>query len=133
MSDTWYEGNDIQLLINGEEFFPAVFASICSARHQVLLETFIIAEDQVGVELQQALIAAAQRGVQVEVMVDDYGTFDISAGFVTDMIDAGVKVHVFDPKPRTLGMRTNLFRRLHRKIVVVDGELAYVGGINFSA
>lgn len=133
MKDTWYDGNDIKLLINGEEFFPAVFESIRNARHQVLLETFIIAEDQVGVELQQALIAAAQRGVQVEVMVDDYGTFDISAGFVTDMINAGVKVHVFDPQPRTLGMRTNLFRRLHRKIVVVDGALAYVGGINFSA
>lgn len=133
MKDSWHDGNNIELLINGEEFFPAVFESIRAARHQVLLETFIIAHDQVGIELQQALITAAQRGVQVDVMADDYGTIDLTPAFVAAMVDAGVKLHVFDPKPKTLGMRTNMFRRLHRKIVVVDGELAYVGGINFSA
>lgn len=129
----WYDGNEVKLLINGEEFYPAVFSSIRNAKHQVLLETFIIAEDKVGKELQEALIIAARRGVQVEVMMDDYGTIDVSAGFIAEMIDAGVKVLAFDPRPRTLGMRTNMFRRLHRKIVVVDGEIAYIGGINFSA
>jgi cardiolipin synthase len=133
MKDYWYEGNEIKLLINGEEFFPAVFESIRAARHQVLLETFIVSEDQIGIELKQALITAAQSGVQVEVMVDDYGTIDVSKSFLSEMIDAGVTILAFDPKPRTLGMRTNMFRRLHRKIVVVDGEIAYVGGINFSA
>lgn len=133
MKHNWHDGNDLELLINGEEFFPAVFESIRAARHQVLLETFIIAQDKVGDELQQALISAAQRGVQVDVMADDYGTFELTPPFVAALVDAGVKLHVFDPQPRTLGMRTNLFRRLHRKIVVVDGELAYVGGINFSA
>lgn len=133
MNGNWYDGNDVKLLINGEEFFPAVFASIRAAKHQVLLETFIIAEDQVGNELQEVLIDAARRGVQVEVMVDDWGTFDVTSSFVKGMIDAGVKILVFDPQPRTLGLRTNIFRRLHRKIVVIDGELAYVGGINFSA
>lgn len=131
--DYWRDGNEAKLLINGEEFYPAVFEAIRSARHQVLLETFIIEEDKVGIELQQALITAAQRGVEVEVMTDDYGTFNLSASFVAALVDAGVKMHVFDPSPRTLGMRTNLFRRLHRKIVVVDGELAFIGGINFCA
>lgn len=133
MNDNWHDGNDVKLLINGEEFFPAVFESIRAARHQVLLETFIIAEDRVGRELQQALISAVQRGVQVDVMADDYGTAELTSDFVAAMLDAGVNLHVFDPKPKTLGMRTNLFRRLHRKIVVIDGELAYVGGINFCA
>lgn len=133
MKDHWYDGNEIELLINGEEFFPAVFESIRAARHQVLLETFIVTEDQVGLELKEALITAAQRGVQVEVMVDDYGTIDVSKSFLSEMIDAGVTILAFDPQPRTLGVRTNMFRRLHRKIVVVDGEIAYVGGINFSA
>lgn len=133
MSDSWYDGNALELLINGEEFFPAVFDSIRTAKHQVLLETFIIAQDEVGTELQKVLIAAARRGVEVEVMTDDYGTFELTPPFVAAMVDAGVKLHVFDPKPKTLGMRTNIFRRLHRKIVVIDGTLAYVGGINFSA
>lgn len=133
MKEKWQDGNDIKLLINGEEFFPQVFNSIRAAKREILLETFIICEDQVGKELQQELIAAAKRGVRVEVMVDDYGTFDLSKTFVTELIEAGVNLLLFDPTPRRFGMRTNLFRRLHRKIVVIDGELAYVGGINFSA
>src|SRR5690606_4367175 len=87
MKHNWHDGNDLELLINGEEFFPAVFESIRTARHQVLLETFIIAQDQVGNELQQALISAAQRGVQVDVMADDYGTYELTSSFVAAMVD----------------------------------------------
>lgn len=133
MNYQWREGNDVQLLINGEEFFPRVFASIQAARKEVLVETFIIYEDKVGQELQRVLIAAAKRGVQVELTVDGYGTADIGAPYVAALTEAGVKLNVFDPRPRVLGYRTNLFRRLHRKIVVVDAEMAFVGGINFSA
>lgn len=133
MSYIWREGNDVELLINGEAYFPAVFASIRAAQKQVLLETFIIFEDKVGNELQQILIEVASRGVEVQVMVDGYGTADLSKPFVAAMTSVGVKLHMFDPKPKILGYRTNMFRRLHRKIVVVDGEEAFVGGINFSA
>lgn len=133
MSYIWREGNDVELLINGEAFFPSVFASIRAARKQVLLETFIFFEDKVGNELQQVLIEAANRGVEVQVMVDGYGAADLSNPFVAAMSSVGVKVHMFDPQPKLLGYRTNLFRRLHRKIVVVDGEVAFVGGLNFSA
>ncbi|MBD9416163.1 cardiolipin synthase ClsB [Pseudomonas sp. PDM16] len=133
MNYEWREGNQVQLLINGEEYYPRVFECIRAARHEVLIETFIIFEDKVGNELQQVLIAAAQRGVRVELTVDGYGTADLSREFVADMVAAGVKLHVFDPSPRRLGVRTNLFRRLHRKIVVIDGERAFVGGINYSA
>ena len=132
MKDQWHDGNDVELLINGEAFFPAVFDSIGKAQQEIVLETFIISEDKIGLQLREALIAAAKRGVRVEVMVDDYGTFDLSAEFVKDLVDAGVNIHVFDPTPRTLGMRTNIFRRLHRKIVVIDGSEAYIGGINFT-
>ncbi|MEK1941216.1 MAG: cardiolipin synthase ClsB [Pseudomonas sp.] len=133
MKYEWREGNDVQLLINGEEFYPRVFASIRAARKEVLLETFIIYEDKVGQQLQEVLIEAARRGVHVEVTVDGYGTAGITAPYVAALTEAGVKLNVFDPRPRVLGYRTNLFRRLHRKIVVVDAELAFVGGINFSA
>lgn len=133
MNSPWRDGNQVSLLINGEDYFPRVFECIRAAREEVLIETFIIFEDKVGHELQQVLIEAAQRGVRVELAVDGYGTADLGREFVAAMTRVGVNVHVFDPSPRLLGMRTNLFRRLHRKIVVIDGERAFVGGINYSA
>ncbi len=133
MSYDWREGNQVGLLINGEEYYPRVFECIRAARHEVLIETFIIYEDKVGNELQQVLIDAARRGVRVELTVDGYGTAELSREYVAAMTGAGVNIHVFDPSPRRLGVRTNLFRRLHRKIVVIDGERAFVGGINYSA
>ena len=133
MKADWREDNEVQLLINGEAYFPAAFEAIANAREQVLLETFIIFEDKVGKQLQQVLIEAAQRGVQVEVLVDGYGTADLSSDFLRALSQAGVNLQAFDPSPKRLGLRTNLFRRLHRKILVVDGETAFVGGINYSA
>ncbi|VVP83780.1 Cardiolipin synthase B [Pseudomonas fluorescens] len=131
MSSPWVDGNSVKLLINGEDFYPRVFEAIGQAREEILLETFIIFDDKVGQQLQQALIAAAERGVRVEVAVDGYGTADLDDTFVGAMTQAGISFHVFDPQPRLVGMRTNLFRRLHRKIVVIDGELAFIGGINY--
>ncbi|AKJ28197.1 cardiolipin synthase ClsB [Caldimonas brevitalea] len=128
----WRDGNRFELLENGEEFFPRVFEAIRSAHREVLVETFILFDDKVGQQLREELIAAASRGVQVDLTVDGYGSPDLSVEFVSGMTAAGVRFHVFDPKPKLLGLRTNVFRRLHRKLVVVDGQLAFVGGINFS-
>jgi len=129
----WVDGNSVQLLINGEQYCPRVFEAMAQAREEILLETFIIFDDKVGQQLQQVLIDAARRGVRVEVAVDGYGTADLPEAFIAAMTDAGVSFHAFDPQPRLVGMRTNLFRRLHRKIVVIDGERAFIGGINYSA
>ena len=133
MNRPWVDGNSVQLLINGEQYYPRVFEAMSQAREEILLETFIIFDDKVGQQLQQVLIDAARRGVRVEVAVDGYGTADLPDSFIAAMTDAGVSFHAFDPQPRLVGMRTNLFRRLHRKIVVVDGERAFIGGINYSA
>jgi len=130
----WTTGNRIGLLENGEAFFPAVFAAIASARREVILETFILFQDKVGLALQECLLHAARRGVQVDVTVDGYGSPDLTADFIQSLTDAGVRFHVFDAKARLFGrLRTNFFRRMHRKIVVVDGTKAFVGGINYSA
>lgn len=133
MTMSWRDGNRIQLLENGEQFFPRVFGAIQRAQHSVLLETFILFEDDVGNALHRELLAAAQRGVKIEMMVDGYGSPDLSDEFVSSLTAAGVRFLYYDPRPLVMGMRTNLFRRLHRKIVVVDGVIAFVGGINFSA
>jgi cardiolipin synthase len=131
--EQWRSDNEAQLLINGEAFFPSVFAAVRNAREEVLIETFIFRDDKVGRELQQVLIEAAQRGVRVEMLVDGYGSDELQAPFIRALTDAGVHLLAFDPQPRRLGVRTNLFRRLHRKHVVVDGEIGFIGGINYCA
>lgn len=132
MNMQWRDGNNLQLLENGEEYFPCVFDAIRRSRENVLLETFILFEDEVGLELHKVLIEAANRGVKVEMMVDGYGSHALSASFINSLTLAGIRFLYYDPRPLFLGMRTNIFRRLHRKIVVCDQEIAFVGGINFS-
>jgi cardiolipin synthase A/B len=130
---SWIEGNAIELLENGEEYFPAVFKAIAEARHEVLIETFILFEDKVGIELQRVLIDAARRGVRIDLSVDGWGSPSLSPQYIGTLVEAGVQVRAFDPKPRWSPGRLHMFRRMHRKIVVVDGRVAFVGGINFSA
>jgi len=131
--NSWVGGNRIELLENGEAFFPRVFGAIREAKREVIIETFILFEDKVGLALHAAMCAAAQRGVKVDLMIDGFGSPDLSHEFLAALGAAGVKVRVFDPGHRFLGQRLNVFRRMHRKIVVVDGERAFVGGINYSA
>lgn len=128
----WQTGHKVRLLENGEAFFPAVFEAIRTAKQEVLIETFILFQDKIGNELQSILIDAAKRGVRVELTVDGYGSPDLTPEFIGAMTEAGVTLHIFDPQPRTMGFRTNIFRRLHRKLTVVDRKRAFVGGINFS-
>jgi cardiolipin synthase len=128
----WTEGNRFTLLENGEEFYPRVFEAIAQARQEVLLETFILFDDKVGRELQRALLQAAGNGAEVNVLVDGWGTPDLGTDYLRPLADAGVEVRAFDPAPRLFGLRLNLFRRMHRKLVVVDGAIAFVGGINYS-
>ncbi len=132
-SPRWVEGNRARLLEDGDEFFPAVFDAIGAAEREVLIETFILFEDKVGNRLRDVLIEAAQRGVEVHLTIDGYGAPDLSPPFISGLTQAGVKVRVFDPKPKLFGYRTNMFRRMHRKLVAIDGKRAFVGGINYAA
>ena len=129
----WTGGNRIELLENGEQFFPRVFDAIRKARREVIAETFILFEDKVGLQLHAAMREAAQRGVKIDLMIDGFGSPDLSREFIEGLTSAGVKVRVFDPGQRFMGQRLNVFRRMHRKIVVVDGERAFVGGTRSAA
>ena len=128
----WQGNNRVELLENGEEYFPRVFDAMRAAKSEILLETFIVFEDKVGAELQQILIDAARRGVRTTVSLDGFGCGELTTAYLAALSDAGVHLQIFDPAPKHLGFRTNWFRRLHRKIVVVDGLIAFIGGINFS-
>lgn len=129
----WRTGHRVRLLENGEAYFARVFEAIDAARESILLETFIWFEDKVGIPLKDHLVAAARRGVQVHLLVDGFGSPDLSEGFVGELADAGVQLRMFDPRPRLAGLRLNVFRRLHRKLLVIDERIAWVGGINYSA
>jgi len=128
----WIGGNRVRLLENGEGYFPAVFDAIASARREVVLETFILFEDKVGLQLRDVLVAAASRGVQIDVLLDGFGSPDLTPEFILSLTSAGVRLRVFDPAWRLFGFRVNVLRRMHRKIVVIDAQRAFIGGINFS-
>lgn len=129
----WTAGNDVRLLENGEEFFPAVFEAIDGAREEVLIETFILFEDKVGHALRESIVRAGKRGVRVTLLVDGFGSSDLGVEYIQELTEAGVHLCVFDPCRRVLGMRFKILRRMHRKLVVVDRSLAFIGGINYSA
>lgn len=132
MNAHWLPDNRIVLLENGEAFYPRVFEAIAAAEEEVLLETFILFDDAVGRGLQQALLSAARRGATVHVMVDGWGSPALPASFTDPLLEAGVRMRSYEPAQKLFGTRVNLLRRMHRKLVVVDGRVAFVGGINFS-
>ncbi|MGN8554248.1 UNVERIFIED_CONTAM: phospholipase D-like domain-containing protein [Microbacterium sp. SLM126] len=122
-------GNHVDLLCNGQAFFPALIEAIDAARVHVVVETYIYADDAIGARVGDALIAAAQRGVDVRLVVDGFGAGDLPAALQARLRDGGVVLEIYRPLRGFKFARRHL-RRLHRKIAVIDGKVAFVGGIN---
>lgn len=123
-------GNRIDLLESGAQFFPALRAAIDAASCEIHLETYIFADDATGRDIVAALIAAARRGVTVRVLVDGFGARDFLPGLGQTLVAGGVTVEVYRAEAARLKLRRHRLRRLHRKLAVIDGSLAFVGGIN---
>ncbi|NSL56273.1 cardiolipin synthase ClsB [Uliginosibacterium aquaticum] len=123
-------GNRIELLQSGVEYFPVLLQAIRSAQREILLETYIFERDATGVEVADALRAAALRGVVVRLLVDGFGAREFVRSGLADLQSDGVEGLVFRPEIRQLSLRRHRLRRLHRKLVVIDGRTAFVGGIN---
>lgn len=122
-------GNDVTLLIDGQATFDAIFAAIDKAASYVLVQFFIIRNDGIGRELKAKLVAKASAGVAVYLLYDEIGCHELETAYLDALRQAGVHVSAFNT---TLGWRNRLqlnFRN-HRKIVVVDGRTAFVGGHN---
>jgi cardiolipin synthase A/B len=126
----FYGGNRIALLKSGREYFPALEAAISAAQHEIYLETYIYADDVTGLRITKALCEASRRGVLVHVLVDGFGAKDMAASLKQQLADAGVQHLVFRPQISPLTLRRERLRRMHRKLVVADGRVAFVGGIN---
>jgi len=123
-------GNTIQLLRNGSEFFPALEAAIHNAHHEIYLQTYIFEADKTGVNIGDALMEAAQRGVVVRVLLDGFGSKDLPKSYVKNLEKNGVNVMFYRPKISPWTLKKNRLRRLHRKVTVIDSKVGFVGGIN---
>lgn len=123
-------GNKVTLLQNGEAYFPALEAAFDRAQHEIFLETYIYENDATGRRIADALKRAALRGVNVYVLIDGYGSKDLPRSMLDYLRADGVKALIYRPKISPWTFRRKRLRRMHRKIAVVDRELAFVGGIN---
>ena len=128
---TFIGGNAITLLRSGAEYFPAVADAINQARHSVYIETYIFADDASGKRVADALIAAAVRGVDVRVVIDSFGTKPyLTHALERRLRSAAVLLVLYRKEVLKAAWRRQRLRRLHRKLVVIDGESAFIGGIN---
>jgi len=130
VSTDFLSGNRIDLLETGAEYFPALEAAIDAAACEIHLETYIFADDVTGRYIVDALVAAARRGVTVRLLVDGFGARDFLPGLGQRLVESGATVEVYRAEVARLKIRRHRLRRLHRKLAVIDGRIAFVGGIN---
>lgn len=123
--------NEVQILRNGEETFPEIFKTIEQAKHHIHLEYYIIEDDRIGNRLRELLIKKAEEGVKVRLIFDDVGSWKLRKKFIRSMSEAGIRIDCF-MKVRFPMLTSRVNYRNHRKIMVVDGTTAFVGGLNFA-
>lgn len=121
--------NEVDLLINGESKFPEVYKAIAEAKHHIHLEYYIFTDDVVGRKIEALLIQKAKEGVTVKFMYDDYGSSSIRKSLVKRLRAAGIEAYPFY-KIKLIYLANRINYRNHRKIIVIDGRIGFVGGIN---
>ncbi|HZG70515.1 MAG TPA: cardiolipin synthase [Chondromyces sp.] len=118
-----------KLLTNGEETFGAIKEELLKANHHIHLEYYIVRADGIGNEIKDILIAKAHEGVKVRFLYDAVGSWTLPRGYIEELREAGVEMVAFGPVH--LPFLNNKFNfRNHRKIIVIDGQIGFVGGLN---
>ncbi len=126
-------GNRVTLLENGFATYRAMFRAIEGARDSINVETYIFTDDSIGQKFADAFIAKQEQGVQVNVIYDSFGSLSTPESFFDRMRQAGIRVLQFNPiNPRWARLRWLVDHRDHRKLMVIDGRIAFTGGINIS-
>ncbi|MCW8930496.1 MAG: cardiolipin synthase [Gammaproteobacteria bacterium] len=121
--------NSVQLLINGQKTYKAMFEAIEEAQDYVLLQFYIIKNDYVGEAFRQLLTEKMKQGVRVYFLYDRLGSFSLSSRYLQELRDAGAQVSFFNER-KGVGKYLHINFRNHRKILIVDGLKAFVGGLN---
>lgn len=124
-----YEKNTVEVFTNGRDKFQSLFADLSAARHYILLQYYIIDGDETGRRLADILIDKARSGVNVRVIYDHIGSINTKKAFFRRMSDAGVEIYPFFRVTFPV-FATRINWRNHRKIVVIDGNIGYIGGMN---
>jgi cardiolipin synthase len=127
-------GNRATLLENNSATYPAMLDAIRAARNNINLETYIFSDDPIGRVFADALIAKRHQGVEVNVIYDGFGSYGTPQSFFDSLRAAGVRVLEFNPmSPWNARVRWSPDHRDHRKLLVIDGKIAFTGGINISS
>ena len=124
------EGNKVEVLVNGDQIFPAMLDAIRSAQHTITFETFIYWSETIGKEFSDALIERAKAGVKVHVMLDFMGSIKMDLAIIDAMKEAGVHVQRYH-KP-VWWKFTRLNNRTHRKLLIIDGKTGFTGGVGIA-
>ena len=127
-------GNEVRLLQDGPATYQAMVAAIAAAEDHINMETYILDDDEVGERFAQALLAKQAQGVQVNLIRDSVGTVGTPAAFFERLAASGIRVLEFNPiNPLAARKTWSLNQRDHRKLLIVDGQTAFLGGINISS
>jgi cardiolipin synthase len=122
-------GNEIELLIDGQQTYEAMLQAIAQAQDYILLQSYIINDDQSGNKFKEALIEKAKQGIRISLLYDKIGSRKLSRNYLKSLRQSGIKVGGFG-STRRKGNRFRINFRNHRKILIVDGQVAFMGGIN---
>jgi len=125
------EYNTVRVLNNGRQTFGSIIYELENARDHIHLEFYIIEDDQIGNRIKEILIRKALAGIDVKVLYDDLGSWSLSRKYIRELTSSGVKVINFMPV-KTYAFANKVNYRLHRKIIVIDGLVGFVGGINIA-
>jgi cardiolipin synthase len=121
-------GHSVELLRSGESYFASIGKAIDNAKHYIHFQTYIVDDDETGRRIVNALIRAAERGIRVYFLLDAYGGGSFSKDLISKVEKAGILFRMFSPGLITRGFQLSL--RLHHKVLLIDGDIAIIGGMN---
>ena len=128
-SSTIFKNTNCQMLVDGPQTFSAIKEALKNAVHHIHMEYFIWTHDELGQEIKEILIDRSQAGVKIKILIDGIGSSDLSTSYMSELISNGIRLEIFRPMWKTIIDSYANFRN-HRKIIVVDGEIGFTGGIN---
>lgn len=126
-----FKNNEVEIFTNGYELFPALLREIGKAKHHIHIDIFIFSDDELGNLVADALIDKAREGVEVRVIYDDVGCWNVKQSFFERMRDGGVDVHAFMPV-KFPAFTSKVNYRNHRKLIIIDGKVGFIGGMNIA-